>query len=125
MRYTGSVAWREGIDNLHRVPVLSVQQQPGPPGPDLVNVLPDILICDPGLELLPDLEFLIVQKLLRNLNDIVQELSIVIIKKVVLSVKIELPDELHCLVLVGVIPAVAELDQLLVGELKVPHVCKL
>ena len=31
------------------------------------------------------------------------------------------PDELDCLVLVGVVPAVAELDQLLVGELEVPH----
>ena len=81
MRYTGSVAWREGTRDLFRVPVLSVQQQPGPPGPDLVNLPPDIHICDPGLELLPDLEFLIVQKLLWNLNDIVQELSIVIIEK--------------------------------------------
>ena len=35
------------------------------------------------------------------------------------------PDELDCLVLVGVVPAVAELDQLLVGELKVPHIYKL
>ena len=31
------------------------------------------------------------------------------------------PDELYCLVLVGVVPAVAELDQLLVRELIVPH----
>ena len=31
------------------------------------------------------------------------------------------PDELDGLVLVVVVPAVAELDQLLVGELKVPH----
>ena len=31
------------------------------------------------------------------------------------------PDELYCLVFVGVVPAVAELDQLLVGELVVPH----
>ena len=31
------------------------------------------------------------------------------------------PDELHCLVLVGVVPTVAELDQLLVRELVVPH----
>ena len=31
------------------------------------------------------------------------------------------PDELDCLVLVVVVPAVAELDQLLVSELKVPH----
>ena len=81
MRYTGSVAWREGIDNLHRVPVLSVQQQPGPPGPDLVDVPPDILIREPGLELLPDLEFLIIKKLLRNLNDIVQERSKLITEK--------------------------------------------
>ena len=78
MRYTGSVAWREGTRDLHRVPVLSVQQQPGPPGPDLVDVPPDILIREPGLELLPDLEFLIIKKLLRDLNDIVQELSKII-----------------------------------------------
>ena len=31
------------------------------------------------------------------------------------------PDELYCLVFVGVVPAVAELDQLLVSELVVPH----
>ena len=31
------------------------------------------------------------------------------------------PDELYCLVPIGVVPAVAELDQLLVGDLIVPH----
>ena len=31
------------------------------------------------------------------------------------------PDELYCLVLVGVVPTVTELNQLLVGELIVPH----
>ena len=78
IRYAGSVAWGERIDNLHRVSVLPVQQEPGPPSPDLVDVPPDILICDPDFEFLPDLEFLIIQKLLRYLNDIVQELSKII-----------------------------------------------
>ena len=31
------------------------------------------------------------------------------------------PDELYCLVLVGVVPTVTELNQLLVGKLIVPH----
>ena len=75
IRYAGSVAWGERIDNLDRVSVLSVQQEPGPPGPDLIDVSPDIVVCDPGLEFLPDLEFFVIKKLLRNLNDIVQELS--------------------------------------------------
>ena len=74
IRYARSVARRERIDNLHRVPVLPVQQEPGPSGPDLVDVPPDILISDPDFEFLPNLQFLIIQKLLRYLNDIVQEL---------------------------------------------------
>merc|ERR1719215_1862787 len=75
IRYAGSVAWRERIDNLDRVPVLSVQHEPGPPGPDLIDVSPDILVCDPCLEFLPDLKFLVIKKLLSYPNDIVQELS--------------------------------------------------
>ena len=71
VRYAGRVAWRKRISNLS---ILSVEQEPGPTSPDLFNVVPDILISDLNLKVLPDLKFLIVKKLLRYLNDVVLEL---------------------------------------------------
>ena len=72
--HTGSVARREGDDRLSRGSVLPLEQQASPTGPDLVDVPPDVLVRDPGLELLPHLQFLVIEKFFWYLNDIVQKL---------------------------------------------------